>query len=246
MALLAVLTLSQAPLVLGDNPTVDNDIKFGLGAHGTKVSFSENMVTDSITLASENIMLDNLRLASSSYTTSSLILTVENADMTINAIENENIEFDLVASTGVESLAMVTDGERGEPESVKLNGAPLSEKANLAALYAASEGWYYENSTIYVKTTHASTNNVFVDWVAAAVTPPSSSIPSEVEPIYTMLYAAIALMAVALVVIPAVCLLAIVRSGGEGVDPSVVNSLIVIIVALVAAIIVMGSFLVII
>lgn len=148
---------------------------------GENIEFSDNMTVDRITVNAENVVFENIQMEDSSYTTSSLTASVENANMTIDALEDENMDFNLTASAGTTSLAKMSDGGRGEPKRVKLNDANISEKSSLTTLYGASNGWYFDTgeNIVYVKATHSSTENFFIDWGNQLPATPTVDSPSD-------------------------------------------------------------------
>lgn len=158
------------------------NVKFKLSVHGTHVEISDNATADRITVNSENVSFENIKLEDGIYTTSSLTVSVENADMLIKAVEEENIEFDLTAPTNTKSWVEVTDGGRGKPKRVWCDDAKLTEKSTLGELQTADNGWYYNNTLIYIKTLHASVNTVLVDWANIAPEVLNSFTPASADP----------------------------------------------------------------
>lgn len=158
MASLAAVAMLMFAGGVGAQVTVDNTTLFKFATHGTYMDFDENITADSIIVNAGNATFTDIQMGT--YTISSWVISSENADMTVKLLEEDNLEFDLDAGTGVESL--ITTTVDAEPRRVKLNDVIISERADLDALHAAENGWYYAGGVAYIKTTHASTNTVLL------------------------------------------------------------------------------------
>ena len=180
MASLVAVAMLMLSGGAGAEVTVDDTTLFKFATHGTYMDFDDNITADSITVNAGNATFTDIRMGT--YTISSWVISSENADMTVNLLEEDNLEFDLDAGTGVESLMTTTVD--AEPRRVKLNDVIITERASLGALHAAENGWYYSGGVAYVKTTHASVNTVLLGManilpiVSPSITPTNPEVES--------------------------------------------------------------------
>ncbi|MBA7503730.1 hypothetical protein ES706_02351 [subsurface metagenome] len=141
------------------------DVKFKLSAYGTLIDFETDATARRITVGSNIVFFERLKVGTH---TAPLAVSVQSADMTIKALEEKIIEFDLAAPAGTESYARLSDGGRKGFFSVLVNQVRLRKFTSWKPFQATNAGWYHDKpaGTIHVKTVHSSVNSVSIQWGA--------------------------------------------------------------------------------
>jgi len=161
-----VITLASVGTVSGGTAGVEirpPNVKFKLSAYDTFIDFATEATAYRITVGSGIVYFEDLSMGS--YV-ADLIVSVQQADMTIRTFEKMEMRFDLVAPTGTTSLVKVSDGGRGGPNHVRVNGSRIPRRYSKDEFDMATAGWFYDPGAkiVYIKTVHQSVNRVLIDW----------------------------------------------------------------------------------
>ncbi|MBA7627507.1 hypothetical protein ES703_34970 [subsurface metagenome] len=109
----AVVTVALAVAILGTGLAGAEveirppNVKFKLLDYGTFIEFETDATAQRVTVGLNIVFFESLKMGTYA---SPLVVSVQNADMTMKTFEERAIEFDLAAPAGTGSYARLSDG----------------------------------------------------------------------------------------------------------------------------------------